>query len=255
VAERAELIERAASLLKANSDVAAAWLHGSMGRGTFDEWSDVDLWIVVSDHQLDEIRTERRAFAESLGEVLLTVEAPQNAPAGGAYLLAMYHGTCGPHILDCSWQPLSVARRPADTVVLFDRAGIRLVETVEAGPVDAQIAHAASQVSYFWMMVTVVAKYIARRDTWGVLNLLSALWSTIKEIEQIAGMSKTTPTYRDRPAFEPPVSPAAQLAALRSLVAELNRLMQQVPALSAQIGPDVSRQVGLYVSLVEAQCL
>ena len=67
-------------------------------------------------------------FVAELGAVFLTIEAPQNAPTGGAYLLAMYPGGEGPHILDCSWQPLSMARRPAGTVLLFDRVSIPSVE-------------------------------------------------------------------------------------------------------------------------------
>jgi predicted nucleotidyltransferase len=37
LAERQELLDRAVELLKTDGRVVAAWLHGSMGRGTADE--------------------------------------------------------------------------------------------------------------------------------------------------------------------------------------------------------------------------
>jgi predicted nucleotidyltransferase len=51
VSERSALLERATRLLKKDSRIAAAWLHGSIGRSTHDEWSDIDLWIVVAGNQ------------------------------------------------------------------------------------------------------------------------------------------------------------------------------------------------------------
>ena len=103
------------------------------------------------------------------------------------------------------------------------------------------------------MMANVVAKYIARRDTWGVLNLLQSLWSAVREIEWLAGIRPTSPTLRDRPDFAPPISPEEQLAALRGLIGEIENLMEDVPDLRAAIAPNVADQTGLYLALVEGR--
>ena len=137
--ERADLLALAVRLLEADERIVAAWLHGSMGRGTQDDWSDIDLFIVVADEQMEVVAAERAAFVSRAGQPLLTVEAPQNAPPGGAYLLAMYPGTYGPHILDCSWQPRSQARRPSDTRLLFDRVGIPPAEEPLASSHDERL--------------------------------------------------------------------------------------------------------------------
>jgi hypothetical protein len=165
----------------------------------------------------------------------------------------MYAGEDGPQILDCSWQPLSYARRATDTVVLFDRAGIPLLEPADSPAIEARLEEAASQVSSFWMMVTVVAKYIARRDNWAVLSLLSSLWTALREVEWLTGRRSKQVTYRDRPDFASPVTTKAQLAALRRLMADMEALMQDVPALLVGIVPDLTEQVGQFVALVEAQ--
>jgi hypothetical protein len=54
----------------------AVWLVGSLGSGTGDEWSDLDL-IVVGGHGV-------------LDECLLSFAMPQNGPADGGYVGAMY---------------------------------------------------------------------------------------------------------------------------------------------------------------------
>jgi len=202
---------------------------------------------------MDDVRGERHGFMGVLGAVLLTVEAPQNAPPGGAYLLAMYPGTDGPHILDCSWQPLSMARRPADTVLLFDRADIPAVEPAVPDSFENQLQRAAAQTCFFWMMANVVAKYIARRDTWGVLNLLQSLWLAVREIEWFAGIRPTSPALRERPDFAPPMSPEEQLAALRGLIAEMESLMEAIPELRAAVEPAVPEQTHLFLGLVESR--
>ena len=52
------------------------WLTGSLGAGTADEWSDVDIIVVGGDGVLD--------------QPLLSFAMPGNGPAGGGYVGAMY---------------------------------------------------------------------------------------------------------------------------------------------------------------------
>src|SRR5437588_6286399 len=84
-AEREALLQRVVALLKADERVCAAWLFGSLGRGTADDLSDLDLWVVVADERIKEIVAAQRDYVARLGEPLLIEEAPQNAPVGGSY--------------------------------------------------------------------------------------------------------------------------------------------------------------------------
>lgn len=248
--ERGDLLERATRLLEADERIVAAWLHGSMGRDAHDDWSDIDLWIVVADEHMKAVGFEREAFLRELGPLLLTVEAEQNAPPDGAYLFGMYPGAQGPQVLDCSWERQSRARRRLDTQLLFDRAGIPTIEATTATPGDNSLELAKQKTAFFWMMSTILGKYIARHS-WEVTNMLSFVWSVAAHIEWLVGERAAAPVYRDAPPFPVPVGPQEQLAALRGLIADMEALVARIPALSDAASSDTVQQVHLYLDTVE----
>ena len=252
--ERDDLLARALASLEADERIVAAWLHGSMGRGTHDDWSDIDLWIVLDDERMAMYGAEAEDFARRLGEPLLTIPAPQNAPAGGDYLLALYAGAHGPLMLDdCSWQPLSMAQRPPDARLLFDRAGIPLAEEPELSPEDERLAMARQQFDFFWMMATVAGKAIARARDWDALSLLRFVWTVLAGIEYLAGRRDALPDNSEPPPFPAPVGAAEQLAALRGLASTMEQLAAQDARLSADLAPQMPTQVSAYLDMVERE--
>lgn len=64
------LIDRAQALLETESRVEAAWLAGSLGAGGGDEWSDVDLLVLVADGAFPAVSA---TLADRLDEVAPTV--------------------------------------------------------------------------------------------------------------------------------------------------------------------------------------
>ncbi len=122
--EHEALLQRAVEVLQQDERVVAAWLFGSRGRKTSDELSDTDLWVVVADEHIDTINAERQTYVTRPGHPLLVLEAPGNAPAQGAYLMALYAGQAGVHQVDWYWQRQSDASIPLHALVLFDRVGI-----------------------------------------------------------------------------------------------------------------------------------
>jgi predicted nucleotidyltransferase len=105
LAQRQSYLERAISLLEGDERAVAAWLYGSLGRGTSDEWSDIDLWVAVADEHINDIRATRHEYVRQLGEPLLIVDAPQNAPQDGAFLSVLYPGEVASQHVDWTWQP------------------------------------------------------------------------------------------------------------------------------------------------------
>jgi hypothetical protein len=164
----------------------------------------------------------------------------------------MYPGTSGPHILDCSWQPQSSAHRPADTVLLFDRVHIPLAEPLGPEATETRIEKAVAQTRFFWMMVTIVAKYIARRDAWDVINLLRFLSSVLYEVEWLVGSHAAPPIYKDHPDFSPPLTPSEQVAALRGLMAKMSGLAAASPILRDAVTNQTLQQVSAFCALVES---
>lgn len=249
--ERDALLQRTIDALQADDRIVAAWLHGSIGRATHDDWSDLDLWVVVADDHIETIRAEREAFMRQLGDLLFTVEAPQNAPSDGAYLVALYHGQQGPNIFDCSWQPQSRAQRPTDTHLLFDKATIPTFEPPTPTPGDNPLELAAHQTAFFWMMATIIGKYIARRQDWQVINLLSFVWQVTAQLSWLTGERTAPPTYRDTPPFPLPTTPQEQLALLRDLTVAVQSTIARIPVLQAAVSQEIIEQVKLYLDTVE----
>src|SRR6476661_1685566 len=90
--ERGALLSTIVSTLRADARVVAAWLTGSLARGSADELSDIDVMVVVADAHIEAIKEGRQEYVASVAKPVLIEEAPQNAPPGGAYLLVLYPG-------------------------------------------------------------------------------------------------------------------------------------------------------------------
>ena len=70
------------------------------------------------------LNSPRGRWVAQVAEPLLLLEAPQKAPAGGAFLTSFIAGEAGPQQVDWEWLPQSCARRPRESLLLFDHAGI-----------------------------------------------------------------------------------------------------------------------------------
>ena len=102
-----------------------------------------------------------------LGLPLLILDAPQNAPPYGVYHMALYDGQYGPHQVDWYWQPRAFARIPQQTRLLFDRVGLPISDSpphFDYQPVPERDPHevCTQQVNFFWVMLLIAAKYVAR---------------------------------------------------------------------------------------------
>lgn len=64
------VIDRFVAACRADERVTAAFLVGSYARGAADAHSDLDLFLVTSDHAYDDFADGRREFARQLGESL-----------------------------------------------------------------------------------------------------------------------------------------------------------------------------------------
>ena len=233
LAERDVLLQRITAHLSADERVVAAWLHGSLGRGGADAFSDIDLWLVVPDAHSADMLAGRQAYAAQFGPVLLVQDAPHNAPAAGAFLLVMYPGSVGPIQVDWTWQPRSLARLPRDARILFDRVDLP-TEPPPQPPAGRELAQALTDRSVFvWMMLQVAAKKIARRQAWAALLVLDNTQKSVQQIRWLLGLSDTLPVFEDR--------------RLGPLPTDLPHLMQLVRSLADQMAsltPTIIEQGG-----------
>ena len=146
-----------------------AALVGSLGAGRADDWSDIDLLIVVDDASLNEHAAPGR-LAGVPGTLALASDARHNAPRGARAVSEQYIIDGLPLRVDRYVYPASRAAWPADAAVLSDRLGIsRLaltftehmdaVEHEQPAPRDPGERRALQAA-----LIPIAGKYIARRS-------------------------------------------------------------------------------------------
>jgi hypothetical protein len=195
-AARDELLARIGAGLQADSRFAAAWLAGSMGRGEADQVSDIDLFVVVEDLFAGDLcyrpqvknagsLPERLALFTAFGEPANLHENHANAPEGGSFSAVLYARP--PVMVDWTLVPLSLARRPTDTSLLFERTPIPLdfIAVEELLPPEELAARLAERAAFFWMMAAVVAKYLARGAADAAHQVLPLLSGAAADLEQL----------------------------------------------------------------------
>jgi predicted nucleotidyltransferase len=236
--ERDDLLGRIVTLLESDERVVAAWLHGSLGRGEGDVWSDLDVWVVVANGHMAATHDTKREYAAKVGESIIIVDAP-NAPPGGDFLSVVYGGyEGGPQHVDWTWQPGYAASVPPNVRVLFTRGDLPQAPPAREESRDERIARARHQISYFWMMVPIVAKYIARRRAWDVLELMQMVGRTVDEVKELVGTATNGTGTNVRSELLPLSQPMEQLALLRQLAAEMEALMSGDEALMGVVSTE-----------------
>lgn len=260
--EHEALLQRVVGVLQEDKHVVAAWLFGSWGRQTSDELSDTDLWVVVVDEHCDAISAERHAYVARPGHPLLMLDAPGNAPAGGAYLMALYAGQAGVHQVDWYWQRQSDASIPQHAVVLFDRVGIphdtRLEQLDPPGKVGEQAqqerAERATQlVTYFWVMSNIAVKSVLRHEAWASVSMIEMLRSILDDVKRLVGVS-TIPEGQETwcTSVLPPVQAGGQIAMLRELAHDMEELTSHIEALGGSVQVEAMPYIYDFFDLAEA---
>jgi len=69
-----KMLSKCVQLLKADGRVEGTYVVGSMADGTFDDYSDIDINVVVKDEAYAGFYEERFRFAEQIGDLLSTFE-------------------------------------------------------------------------------------------------------------------------------------------------------------------------------------
>ena len=263
--ERAALLRRVEQVIRRDCRVRAAWIMGSVARGEDDALSDLDLFIVVADDAIAEFIDNRRVHAAEPARPLLLMDNLANAPAGGAYLLALYEGKAGPQNIDWFWQAESMTCRQDDGKILFDRAGLRAAPGAQRG----SIVHRSSgpplgpnpsltdllthKIAFFWSMSFIVAKYIARRDSESVARMTGVLTRTLKEAAGLchSGVALSE-GYKAMVAGLEAASATTQLQVLRELSRHAEALGGQAAARGVVLPSEAITQVYRFFELAEA---
>ncbi|RZU13467.1 nucleotidyltransferase-like protein [Kribbella rubisoli] len=116
-------LSAATTALQDDPGVDGAALVGSLGAGRADDWSDVDLLLVVKDEHLDDYAVPHR-LPSGPGRRAFEIDARHNGPIGTRAVSAQYVVDGLPLWVDWYVHPVSLATWPPDSAVIFDRHGI-----------------------------------------------------------------------------------------------------------------------------------
>jgi len=268
--ERNALLARMHDVLAADHRVRASWIEGSVGRGEDDAFSDLDVGVVIADHDVPVLTgaparpmtytaltsSPRARFAAAVTDPLLVMEAPHNAPRGGAFLSTFVPGSQGPHGIDWIWQPLSTAQPPPDCRILFDRrdASETAVPTVnpDAGrddttrtPFETTVQAACS----FWAMLLWRAKGVARAPDTPGMPLLRYVEADLRRIEEYTGSAQP-----ERPS-ETMSQGSDKIHLLRGYAGHMQKLAPQLATVGIVLPDQLPRQVEQLLDVVQAAVL
>jgi Polymerase beta, Nucleotidyltransferase len=252
LAERETVLQRIIKQLASDERVVAAWLYGSLGRNDGDALSDIDVRIIVADAFSEAMNTERQTCASRVGPLLLVQEAPHNAPPGGAFLLVMYPGSVGPIHVDWTWQPQSRAVIPSDAHVLFDRVELP-VEAPLTRPSGQGLADNLTERSvFFWMMVQVAAKEIARQQSWAAINVLNYAQDALLQVKWLLDLANS-PTWRENRRLDPvPARAPEQMALVHAMANDMEAFTARIAGLGGQVPSGVIPVADRFFDLIDA---
>lgn len=173
ITAREALLTRVTSALQADERFVAAWLAGSFGRGTQDQFSDLDLHVIVANAYSETLcarpwresghtTDERLALFKQFGTPSVVYEAHQNAPAGGTFTYVLYAESA----VNIDWMliPQAGAQREQDSLLLFDKVGIPLEKPEEPETPEERVERMSKDVSGFWMFATAGILNLYRHD-------------------------------------------------------------------------------------------
>lgn len=160
------LLEEITSTLNTHGDVRAVWLAGSRGRGTNDEFSDIDIWIALDDAAMALVVDDPLAFIHGIVPTVMHINAPSIAPPDGAFLGSWV--PVGEEFVQVDWYiaPTSSAIRDADTKMIFGDVPVReSFEMPEPPPYYAR-AKAQDNLIFALQMINNMVKHARRGHMW-----------------------------------------------------------------------------------------
>ncbi|MFF0338873.1 hypothetical protein [Kribbella sp. NPDC004875] len=154
-------LSAATTALRSDPLVLGAALIGSLGGGRADDWSDVDLLIVVDDAHLDSDTT-----AEHLppGDRTFSIDARHNGPLGTRALSAQYVVDGLPLWVDWHVHPLSLAAWLPDSTVLLDHRGIPKASTTDSRREPSTPKSPEEEAALRLALIPIAGKQVARRS-------------------------------------------------------------------------------------------
>jgi hypothetical protein len=239
--ERQQFLNSIVESLKADGRFVSVTLTGSSGKpGGGDEFSDIDLRIIVDDRYADEIcrrawmvggRTteERWAIFKQFGQPAIIHENHHNAPTNGTFTSVTYAENA--MMVDYVFVPQANAPAPKDTEPKEDRA--------------------SEKVSFFWMLLAISVKYLLRHD---IVRFHTLLSQAHKALIDVAGLVENNAWQTSSGSLvNLSITQREQTLAVRSAARQMLELMPKVVAIGGYVPVDPMAVVEKLLALPPAE--
>ena len=225
--ERSNMLTAITKDLEGDERFVAAWLIGSLARKDQDDYSDIDICVVVSGNRVTLIE-DGDSFVRKYGMPANIHEAKQNAPEGGTMLSTLY--TNG---ITVDWMliPEPVAMRPRDASLIFEKMDIPVQNAAGKLTPEEKQKQLNDRLTFFWMMATVGAKSLLRNNGISFHVFLNMLFWTS---EDIAELQMDTRYHKDSD-LTLLVTPEQQAAGLVKMCEKVITLSQQSQATAFKV--------------------
>lgn len=237
-------LSRFLSACHSTPHILAATLSGSHASGTADEWSDLDLGVVIADDAYDDFAAGREAFLRQLGEPLFV----EDFDIPGIIFFILADGTEA----ELAWSRASDFTEPhGPWRPLLDKTGVlgRGRRTTDDGPQAAdpdsratadEIETLRRQIMWFWHDLSHFITALGRDQLWWAAGQFETLRRVCVVLARLAydfddeeaaddpyfKLDMTLPDAALAPLRETfvPLERAAMLAATRQLLAQYREL-------------------------------
>lgn len=168
---REHLIDALSKSLPQRPEVKAAWLAGSQATGRLDEWSDIDLMLLVEDDAVDVAIELVEAALTTLSTIALRYRVPE--PAWHGHSQVFYQLTDAPQwlMVDVLLMKRTTSNwflepeRHGTPTILFDRDGVVKPSALDRTAHERQIASKLADLRVkFPMFQHLIRKSIQRRN-------------------------------------------------------------------------------------------
>lgn len=259
---RDALLERLLEDLEQDERVRAVWLGGSFGRGTADDWSDLDLCCAIRDDDLDDWLGDQQALYRRAGRPLLIGPArPLSAPLVGETRSVMF---AGPVPVDWEVQAARTAARHSDTRVMIERMSIPIVTAPIIAPEERR-QRIVECLGFFWSMCPIAIKYIGRGSTARAVtqidllaNTFVELWRLVHDLNRVgAGGANWLHPERDAgliqrlPRAGAVIDTASARSVLRGLMNEVVRLDEDIARMGVSSPRQAVQEIETMLSALE----
>jgi hypothetical protein len=167
--DRTTLIDALRGALDAPEFTHAAWLGGSDATGRTDQWSDVDLAVIVDDDAVEETFAIVEAALERLSPIAVRVRLPQPTWHGHDQAFYQLRDAEPTLMIDLSVMKLShpdrfmEPERHGTPIVLFDRNGLVVPAELDRADLSAKMRRRLAELSVrFPMFQNLVTKAVYR---------------------------------------------------------------------------------------------